>query len=228
MRSISDAAKDLQVSRTKIYTLIKNCNFETKDTLNKKYIKDEDFEKMKEIISYENSDNQFNKDNLINEIKSSKTVKLNSSNETVSPDNTHNTHKTAKKETDTPETSNPEIRLNNILNRDRYIINSNISDREYVDLKERIDFLESQLHVKDHQLKEKDNQLSEALKSNNNLIDTNKTLLQFNALKTAKFLNTEDVETKDVEFSPNKDEKFSKKRFSFFRNITNIFKKNNV
>lgn len=47
----------------------------------------------------------------------------------------------------------------------RSMINGNLSDREYVDLKERISFLEKQLNIKDEQIQEKDFQINELIQS---------------------------------------------------------------
>ncbi|WP_035288613.1 hypothetical protein [Clostridium sp. KNHs214] len=45
------------------------------------------------------------------------------------------------------------------------MINGNLSDREYVDLKERISFLEKQLNIKDDQIQEKDFQINGLIQS---------------------------------------------------------------
>lgn len=43
-------------------------------------------------------------------------------------------------------------RVKNVLEHDRSMIGGNLSDREYIDLKERIAFLERQLNIKDGQI----------------------------------------------------------------------------
>lgn len=55
--------------------------------------------------------------------------------------------------------NNKEIHQNE-LKMFRSMINGNLSDREYVDLKERISFLEKQLNIKDEQIQEKDFQIN--------------------------------------------------------------------
>lgn len=136
MKSITKAAEELGVSRTKIYTLLKNSKIETKKVSKENLISDEDFEKIKKIV-------------------------LNESNEQLNSDETNEL---------------VDERMKNILDRDRNNIYSNISDREYTDLKERIRQLEQQIDRKDKQIQEQSEQLIESLKANSNLIESNSQL----------------------------------------------------
>jgi len=73
--------------------------------------------------------------------------------------------------------SNVKERVGNVLERDRNIIYSNMSDREYTDLKERITSLEEQLKMRDEQfikqLQSKDEQIQTKDYQINGLIQSN-------------------------------------------------------
>lgn len=70
-------------------------------------------------------------------------------------------------------TENVRERAKNVLERDRSIVMGKISDREYVDLKDRIMFLENQLGVKDKQIQVKDEQIRAKDGQINGLIQSN-------------------------------------------------------
>lgn len=68
-------------------------------------------------------------------------------------------------EAENEQQGNTSKRIKDVLERDRSMINGNLSDREYVDLKERISFLEKQLNIKDDQIQEKDFQINGLIQS---------------------------------------------------------------
>jgi hypothetical protein len=158
MRTITKAAEELEVSRTKIYTLIDKLNITTKRGSKTNLIEDEDYIKIKKIILNERID----------------TVgTIDTNNETIETDNK------------TDETISE--RLKNVIERDRNNIYGNVTDREYTDLKERIQQLEQQIDRKDqqlqeqaHHIKEKSVELVETLKANNALIENNQELAKAN------------------------------------------------
>lgn len=127
MRTITKAAEDLGVSRTKIYSLIERLDIKTKRGSKTNRIEDADFEKMRQIILDEKSDAE----------------------------------------------NSPKERLNEVLQRDRNLLYNDVSDREYTDLKERIEQLEKQIDIKDQQLKEQSGQLTDAMKANSTLVESN-------------------------------------------------------
>lgn len=102
MRTITQAAEELSVSRKKIYNEIERLNISTKKEGKNNYITDDDFNNIRQQIEDENQSTQ--------------------------------------------------ERTRNVLERDRSMIGGSLSDREYVDLKERIEFLEQQIKAKDFQL----------------------------------------------------------------------------
>lgn len=123
MRTITQAAEQLNVSRKKIYNEIQKLNIETRKEGKNSYIPDDDFERLKARIREQMEE-----------------------------------HAQSTQE-----------RTRNVLERDRSMIEGKLSDREYVDLKERIDFLEGQINIKDQQLQAKDYQINGLIQSTFNL-----------------------------------------------------------
>jgi len=119
MRTITQAAEELKVSRKKIYNEIEKLNIVTTKEGKNNYISDEDYIKLKMRIKGQIEDTQ--------------------------------------------------ERTRNVLERDRSMIGGNLSDREYVDLKERIGFLEEQINMKDQQIQAKDYQINGLIQSTFNL-----------------------------------------------------------
>lgn len=122
MRTITQAADQLGVSRKKIYNEIDKLNIKTVKAGKNNYIEDADYFRIKATIS-----------------------------------NTRDTEVNVQRE-----------RLENVIERDRYVTGNNISDREYTDLKEMIESLKEQLKIKDEQIKSKDNQINGLIQSNLN------------------------------------------------------------
>lgn len=123
MRTITQAAEELNVSRKKIYNELSKLKIETTKEGKNNYISDKDYMLLKERVT----------------------------------------------ERKTERTQNTKTRMENILNRDRSMLIGNLSDREYVDLKERITFLEEQIKVKDKQLQDKDYQINGLIQTTFNL-----------------------------------------------------------
>lgn len=82
---------------------------------------------------------------------------------------------------------NAKERTKNVLERDRNMIEGHISDREYVNLKERIEFLEQQINIKDEQIQAKDLQINGLIQST------------FNFSKVLQIENSEVASTKEPE-----------------------------
>lgn len=122
MRTITQAAEELGVSRKKIYNEIERLKINTIKEGKSNYINESDFERIKSVI-----------------------VIRSESNESV-----------------------PSDRLRNVLERDRYVSGEHVSDREYTDLKERIQSLEEQLKIKDQQLNDRDLQINGLIQANIN------------------------------------------------------------
>lgn len=122
MRTITQAAEELNVSRKKIYNEISKLKIKTTKEAKNNYISDKDFKKLKERIEEQQEQNVDTKS-----------------------------------------------RINNILERDRSMLIGNLSDREYIDLKERIHFLEEQIKVKDKQLQDKDYRINGLIQTSFNL-----------------------------------------------------------
>lgn len=122
MRTITQAAEELGVSRKKIYNEIERLKINTIKEGKNNYIDESDFERIKSVI-----------------------VIRSESNKSVSSD-----------------------RLKDVLERDRYVSGEHVSDREYTDLKERIQSLEGQLKIKDQQLNDRDLQINGLIQANIN------------------------------------------------------------
>lgn len=122
MRTITQVAEELGVSRKKIYSEVERLKIITKKDGKSNYIEDSDFIRIKAEIEVRSGTNK----------------------------------------------SVPAERLENVLERDRYVSEEHVSDREYTDLKERIKSLEEQLRVKDEQLKDRDMQINGLIQSNIN------------------------------------------------------------
>jgi len=119
MRTITQGANELGVSRKKIYNEIKKLKINTKKESKNNYIEDKDFLAIKCDIQRQSE----------------------------------NSSDCAQK------------RLGNVLERDR----NAMTDREYVDLKERILFLQKQIEIKDDQLQVKNYQINGLLQNNLNM-----------------------------------------------------------
>lgn len=119
MRTITQVANELGVSRKKIYNEIKKLEINTKKESKNNYIEDKDFLTIKCDI-----------------------------------------HGQAESSSDCAQK-----RLGNVLDRDR----NAMTDREYIDLKERILFLEKQIEIKDDQLQVKNYQINGLLQNNLNM-----------------------------------------------------------
>jgi hypothetical protein len=119
MRTITQAANELGVSRKKIYNEIEKLNINTNKESKNNNIEDKDFLAIKCDIQGQ----------------------------------TESSSDCAQK------------RLGNVLERDR----NAMTDREYIDLKERILFLEKQIEIKDEQLQVKSYQLNGLLQNNLNM-----------------------------------------------------------
>lgn len=125
MINITNASKELSVSRTKIYKEIERLKIKPIKKGKNNFISDDDFKQIKKHIVDETTvQNQYD--------------------------------------------SNTTERTKNVLGRDRSMIIGELSDREYVDLKERIQFLEEQIKTKDGQLQAKDFQINGLIQSNFN------------------------------------------------------------
>lgn len=122
-RTITEAAKELNVSRKKIYNEIEKLKITTEKEGKNNYLSDDDFKLIEERIE-EQTEEYIDK---------------------------------------------AQERTKNVLERDRSMIGGTLTDREYVDLKERISFLEEQINTKDEQIKVKDYQLNGLLQSTFNL-----------------------------------------------------------
>lgn len=118
MKTITQTAEDLGVSRKKIYNEIEKLNIQTIKDGKNNFLNDTDYIRIKEQIEEQQQ---------------------------------------CTKE-----------RIKNVLERDRDMIGNNVSDREYTDLKEQINFLKKQLDEKDEQLKAKDYQINGLIQSNFN------------------------------------------------------------
>lgn len=174
MKSITKAADELGVSRTKIYTLLKNLDIETKKISKENLISDEDFKRIQEYVL--NEQYELDKENS-DEIKESSDI--------------------------------GKERIKGMIDRDRNMFYGKISDREYSDLKERIQQLETQIDRKDQQLKEKDVQLNESLKAN-----TINSQLNFMIMKTLPQVSQADnVVEVSVDKAEAKEHKSFLKRF---------------
>lgn len=123
MKTITQVAEELNVSRKKIYNEVERLNIKTTKEGKNNYISIEDYNRIKERIEEQNKERM----------------------------------------------QNNQERIKSVLERDRSMIRGNISDREYVDLKERISFLEGQLNIKDEQLQAKDFQINGLIQSNINI-----------------------------------------------------------
>lgn len=122
-RTITQAAKELNVSRKKIYNEIEKLKIQTEKEGKNNYISNDDFKLIEERIEEQTEEY----------------------------------------------IDNTQERTKNVLERDRSMIGGTLTDREYVDLKERISFLEEQINTKDEQIKVKDYQLNGLLQSTFNL-----------------------------------------------------------
>ncbi|MGK0467576.1 hypothetical protein [Clostridium sp.] len=119
MRTITQAANELGVSRKKIYNEIEKLNININKKSKNNNIEDKDFLAIKCDIQGQ----------------------------------TESSSDCAQK------------RLGNVLERDR----NAMTDREYIDLKERILFLEKQIEIKDEQLQVKNYQFNGLLQNNSNM-----------------------------------------------------------
>lgn len=196
MRTITKAADELGVSRTKIYSLIEKLSITTKRGSKNNLIEDSDYEKIKEIILSEKSDAE----------------------ETKETDNTNGTIEERLKNVLNRDRN---VLYGNVSDREYTDLKERITQ-----LEQQIDRKDKQIQEQAHHINEKSVELVESLKANNTLIENNQELAKANTqinLMYAKVLTPPKSEDTITINNDNDNDNDSDKEASWLKKI---FKRN--